>query len=77
MENRNIECTIDVEGFVDFLKDILTEPPVTFNPNDFKDNESFENDTEVFMQGYNAAIELIVDVLLSILMQGEITELPS
>ena len=77
MNNNKKTVAIDAEGFVDFLKEIVTEPPIRFNPDDFEDKESFENDTDVFMQGYNAAMELIIDMLLSIIINGDTSDLTS
>ena len=54
------------------VKDIIKDPPIDFNPDDFKDRETYERDTAVFMEGFNAALELIHDILADELpIEGE------
>ena len=54
---------IDGNLLIELVEGILEDPPVEFDPNDFKDKETYERDTKVFMEGFKAALTLIHDLL--------------
>lgn len=71
MMNKKM-IVVDAKSLKETVKDIIKDPPIDFNPDDFKDRETYERDTAVFMEGFNAALELIHDILADELpIEGE------
>ncbi len=58
---------IDAEGFLETLEGLIDDPPIEFNSESFEGEESYEECTDIFMEGYNAGLEIVVDMVKTIL----------